>query len=183
MDPEPKSLRLFILVATFFVIFGCVATYFFWLMARTESGQALVPRALDGTSLHAVAFLPTTPTGERERLTGLVVAILGPGGAAGDPAAAERGLVEAGERAVPPLLDALYRLSLGTGFESPKVRSTLRRVERILDAIARRVPPQEAAPAPEVVPTAAETADADEALKHVEVWFRWWEVRRGATGR
>lgn len=170
MDPEPKALRPFILVATFFVILGCVATYYFWLLDWKASGGGASPRAQGETLLHPVAFLPQTTAADRLRLRGSVATLTKAGSGPVDPAAAAS-LVQTGEEAVPPLLDAVHKLSLDKGFSDPDALSSMNRIDRILMAISERL--MSGKPALEV----PGPYDREEAMKRAGAWFAWWDGR------
>ena len=100
------------------------------------------------------------------------------GGKNGGYSAAETEVVAAGRDAIPPLLDALYRLSLGAGFEDAQARDGLSRVDRVLGALRQRVSPGRSiggdSPWTE--------GPAVQALRRVEEWFRWWDEIGGDRG-
>ena len=164
MDPEPRSLRPFLLLTTAIVVFGSAgAGFYLWWTARIRSGGGSLPAA---TAHHPVEFPPSVSPSERVRLKGLVDAAL-----SGAEVKASADLASEGEAAVPPLLDALDRLGADRGFERTEARLRLYRAERALRTIRaglEKEPPQ---------PDPAPASDADEAARRVGAWFSWWEDR------
>jgi hypothetical protein len=90
-------------------------------------------------------------------------------------------LADLGDRAVPALLDALYRTSLSPGFSQPAGRRRVQVATRVLQAIRRRVDPGSPL-------ERAATDDATQAAeRRAKAWFLWWSRRSasavgGATG-
>ena len=162
MDAEPRLLRPFILVATFFVVFGSAATYYFWFVARQAS--------IEATPLHAVAFLDRTSAVDRERLSKRVDDLLGSG-------TFVAGWEGEGEDAVPPLLDAIHRLSLGGPFDDPAARARF----ALLDGALLRV--SGAMSASGGAPVGAPPTDAAGVAGRASAWFYWWDAREKRGSR
>jgi len=171
VDPESRTLRTFVLVATAFVVFGGVAGFMVWWLAQPKPALPTAP-GVDPT-IRPVDFPPSIPQAERAALRAKVDALLAADEGSPAAAAAKASLVAAGSRAVPPLLDAIHRASTGAGFSAPENRAKVRAATGALDGIRARLEPGLSWPKTPPLDTAA-SADA-----LARAWFAWWSTAAG----
>lgn len=178
--PEPKALRLYILVATGIVVLGSAAGFLLWWTTHPfGTAVAVEPEdpALDHVILKPVDWLPGTTADERDRIEKCVHdVVLSP------PPTRRIGecdgtLTALGQVAAARLVDALHRLNERDGFHSEESRRGLLAADRLLRGIARQLP---AAP----VPLERRTADVSPGwlLRRAKAWVVWWDAVKAATG-
>jgi hypothetical protein len=168
-DPEPRALRLYVLLATVLVVFGGVAGFLWWWVAHhapKEEAPDVSPVVLG-----PVDFLPETTPEDRARLTALLDRAIFENPDPRRPSPADEEIVAMGERAAARLVDAFHRLSLGAGFRDEANRHRGGAVDRLLGRIQRRLPP---APVPQPRGRADDPAGVME--RRARAWRVWWDA-------
>ncbi len=173
LPPEPRALRLYVLVTTGVVVIGSAAAFMLWwtlyppqpsLPAEAEDLR------LDRMALHPVDFPPGTTAEERERVETCVgEEVLHPTEGR-KPGECDAKMIALGRVAAARILDALDRLDQRDGFRSEESRRGGLAADRLLRQISLSIP---SVPAPGV----ARPPDPSPAwfLRRAKAWFVWWD--------
>jgi hypothetical protein len=172
-EPDSRTLRLYVFLATTFVVVGGAAGFLAWWTAHGRSGGAEDGAVVDVSSvvLGPVDFLPETTPEERARLTRLLddVVFLNPDPQR--PTPHDQEIVDMGEIAAARLIDGFHRLSQGVGFRDEMNRHRGGAIDRLLVRIQRRLPP---APFPRQRGRGDDPVGGME--RRARVWRYWWDA-------
>jgi len=179
-DPEPRALRLYVLLATALVVIGGATGYLVWWTTHPSSGLGAeeVDVDLSKVVLRPVDFLPGTTAADREKITRLIDQAILSNPTPQFTTRADEELTSMGESAAARLVDAFHTLSQGEGgFTTDLARRRGGAIERILVRIRRRLPP---AAFPQQGRGVDDPAAAME--RRAKVWLVWWDSLQSRPG-
>jgi len=172
MDPQPKALRLYVLLTTAFVLFGAMAGYALFLQQRSgpPAREAVADdEAIDAVVIHHMSPPASVDAATRTRLEVLLTTLTTDASAPARRGAGES-LLAIGAAAVPSVLDALCRAATAPlAFEDAEARARLIAPDTVLAKIRLTLTPGDPAEPYRRAP------DAPWCVRRIKSWFFWWD--------